>query len=129
MGSGQDYADSTRIIAFAAAGGLGLPDRDYYVKTDAKSQEIRAANMWNTSSTCWNCWAIRRPQAKTDAQVVMDIETALAKASLTRVDQRDPHKLFHNMTLRAAAGADARVSPGDAYFAALRIEPRRRALT
>ena len=39
FGSSQDFADSTRVIAFASAGGLGLPDRDYYVKTDAKSQE------------------------------------------------------------------------------------------
>jgi len=41
FGSNQDFADSSRIIAFASAGGLGLPDRDYYVKTDAKSQETR----------------------------------------------------------------------------------------
>ena len=37
FGSNQDFADSSRVIAFADAGGLGLPDRDYYVKTDAKS--------------------------------------------------------------------------------------------
>ena len=42
FGSNQDFADSTRVIAFAYAGGLGLPDRDYYVKTDAKSEETRA---------------------------------------------------------------------------------------
>ena len=42
FGSAQDYADSSRVIAFASAGGLGLPDRDYYVNPDAKSQEIRA---------------------------------------------------------------------------------------
>ena len=45
FGSNQDYADSSRVIAFADAGGLGLPDRDYYVKTDAKSQETRAKYM------------------------------------------------------------------------------------
>src|SRR5438270_3414138 len=39
--SSQDFDNSTQVIAFAAAGGLGLPDRDYYVKSDAKSQEIR----------------------------------------------------------------------------------------
>src|SRR5208282_2155513 len=39
--SNQDYADSSSIIAFADAGGLGLPDRDYYTKTDAKSEETR----------------------------------------------------------------------------------------
>ena len=41
FGSGQDFADSNTVIAFARAGGLGLPDRDYYTKTDAKSKEIR----------------------------------------------------------------------------------------
>ena len=41
FGSSQDYADSSSVIAFADAGGLGLPDRDYYTKTDAKSEEIR----------------------------------------------------------------------------------------
>ena len=41
FGSSQDYADATRVIAFANAGGLGLPDRDYYVKTEAKSVEAR----------------------------------------------------------------------------------------
>ncbi|MDP8988611.1 MAG: M13 family metallopeptidase, partial [Acidobacteriota bacterium] len=39
--SGQDFADSNRVIAFLGAGGLGLPDRDYYTKTDPKSVEIR----------------------------------------------------------------------------------------
>src|SRR4029077_20252829 len=41
FGSNQDYADASRVIAFASAGGLGLPDRDYYTKTDAKSEETR----------------------------------------------------------------------------------------
>src|SRR5207245_10234462 len=41
FGSDQDFGDATQVIAFAHAGGLGLPDRDYYTKTDAKSKEIR----------------------------------------------------------------------------------------
>ena len=41
FGSAQDLADSTQVIAFASAGGLGLPDRDYYLKTDARMAEIR----------------------------------------------------------------------------------------
>ncbi len=41
FGSDQDFSDSNQVIAFAVAGGLGLPDRDYYTKTDAKSEEIR----------------------------------------------------------------------------------------
>ena len=42
FGSSQDFADSSRVIAFASSGGLGLPDRDYYVNSDTKSQDIRA---------------------------------------------------------------------------------------
>jgi putative endopeptidase len=41
FGSNQDFADSLSIIAFADTGGLGLPDRDYYSKTDAKSEDLR----------------------------------------------------------------------------------------
>ena len=50
-----------------------------------------------------------REAAEKDARTVMDIETALAKASLTRVDKRDPYKLFHKMTPRAVRSADSRV--------------------
>jgi endothelin-converting enzyme/putative endopeptidase len=96
FGSNQDYADSSRVIAFANAGGLGLPDRDYYVKPDAKSQETRQKYVEHVQKMFE---LIGEPAeiAKMHAQTVMDIETAMAKASLTRVEQRDPHKLFHKM--------------------------------
>ena len=97
FGSNQDFADSSRIIAFASAGGLGLPDRDYYVKTDAKSQETRQKYVEHMQKMFELLGA--PPQiAKAHAQTVMDIETALAKVSLTRVEKRDPYKLFHKMT-------------------------------
>jgi endothelin-converting enzyme/putative endopeptidase len=97
FGSNQDFADSTRVIAFATAGGLGLPDRDYYVKTDAKSVETRAKYLQHVAKMLE--LSGETPQkAKADARTVMAIETALAKASLTRVEQRDPYKLFHKMT-------------------------------
>src|SRR5690348_8432574 len=80
FGSSQDYADSSRVIGFLTAGGLGLPDRDYYVKTDTKSQEIRQryiAHVQQMLELAGEPAAL----AKTDARTVMDIETALAKAS------------------------------------------------
>jgi endothelin-converting enzyme/putative endopeptidase len=98
FGSDQDFANSNEVIAFATAGGLGLPDRDYYTKTDAKSEEIRlkyVAHVQRMLEMIGDAPAI----AKKEAQTVMDIETALAKASLTRVEQRDPHNLFHKMNL------------------------------
>jgi putative endopeptidase len=97
FGSNQDFADSTRVIAFATAGGLGLPDRDYYVKTDAKSQETRQKYLEHVAKM-FELIGEQPKQAKRDARTVMAIETGLAKASLTRVEQRDPYKLFHKLT-------------------------------
>jgi putative endopeptidase len=117
MDSGQDFADATRVIAFAGGGGLGLPDRDSYLKEDAKSKDIRdkyvahIANMFQLSGAT-------PEQAKRSAAKVMEIETALAKASLSRVDKRDPYKLFHKMN---GKGLQA-LTPGfdwRAYLAAL----------
>jgi len=96
--SNQDFADSSREIAFAGAGGLGLPDRDYYTKTDAKSQEIRKKYVAHVQRMLELAGEPRAKSAK-EARAVMGIETALAKASLTRVEQRDPYKLFHKMDL------------------------------
>lgn len=52
FGADQDFNDTSRVIAFAVAGGLGLPDRDYYVKEDAKSESTRTRRC-GTASTAW----------------------------------------------------------------------------
>jgi len=94
--SSQDFANSERMIAFALAGGLGLPDRDYYTKTDPKSQETRARYLEHVAAM-FRLLGDAPATAKGQAQTVMEIETALAKASLTRVEKRDPYKLYHRM--------------------------------
>ncbi len=94
----QDYGDATRIIAFAYAGGLGLPDRDYYFKTDARSQNLRNKYLAHVQKT-FELLGDAPANAAKEARTVMDIETALAKASLTRVELRDPYKTYHKMTL------------------------------
>ena len=94
--SDQDYADATQVIAFARRGGIGLPDRDYYFKDDDRSKEIRASYLGHIART-FQLLGDSSEVATRNATVVMDIEMALAKASLTRVDRRDPHKLFHKM--------------------------------
>lgn len=96
FGSDQDFSDSSQVIAFALAGGLGLPDRDYYTKTDAKSEEIRQKYLAHVAKML-ELVGDKPAAAKNEAQSIMRIETALAKASLTRVERRDPHKLFHKM--------------------------------
>ena len=96
FGSDQDFGDATQVIAEAGAGGLGLPDRDYYTKTDAKSQEIRDKYVTHVENML-QLIGESAEEAKQDAQSVMAIETALAKASLTRVERRDPYNIYHKM--------------------------------
>jgi putative endopeptidase len=96
FGSDQDFSDSNQVIAFAVAGGLGLPDRDYYTKPEAKSEEIRQKYLVHVQKML-ELLGDPPEAAKREAATIMKIETALAKASLTRVEQRDPHNLFHKM--------------------------------
>ena len=103
FGSNQDFADSNNVIAFASAGGLGLPDRDYYVKTDPKSRETRARYVDHVARML-RLLGDPAATARGEAETVMAIETEMAKASLTRVDKRDPYKLFHKLS-RAEAEA------------------------
>jgi len=117
FGSNQDFEDSTKVIAFAGAGGLGLPDRDYYTKTDVKSVETRQKYLEHVAKML-GLLGEQAELSQRHARTVMTIETALAKASLTRVEQRDPYKLFHKMPL--AKFKELAPSFGwDAYFATL----------
>ena len=99
FGVDQDFADSSQIIAFLGAGGLGLPDRDYYTKSDAKSEEIRQKYVAHVQRVL-ELIGDAPDVAKREAQTIMKMETAMANASLTRVEQRDPHNLFHKMDLK-----------------------------
>ncbi len=121
FGSNQDFADSSSVIAFADAGGLGLPDRDYYTKTDAKSEETRAEVPGAYDADVWPAGRFAGAAAA-NAKTVMRIETALAKASLTRVEQRDPYKLFHKMTLAQLQALTPSFQWSD-YLAALQAPP------
>ncbi len=94
MGSNQDYADSSAMISFYNAGGLGLPERDYYTRTDAKSVEQRQQYVAHVSKI-FALAGEPEAQAAKDAETVLAIETRLAKASLTITEQRDPQNLNH----------------------------------
>jgi len=96
FGSEQDLTDATQFIAALYAGGLGLPDRDDYLDPDPKSQQIREKYREHVLRTLQLLGDDAATAKKTTA-LVMDIETALAKASLTRVERRDPYKIFHRM--------------------------------
>jgi putative endopeptidase len=93
----QDYRDASQVIANTDQGGLGLPDRDYYTKTDAKSVELRKAYVAHVQKM-FELLGDKPDAAAAEAQTVMHIETALAKGSMTRVERRDPKALDHKMT-------------------------------
>jgi putative endopeptidase len=96
QGSTQDPDDSEQQIAEIDQGGLGLPDRDYYTKDDAKSKEIRSRYVVHVQKV-FELMGESSDVANKGAETVMRMETALAKAQLTRVDRRDPYKLKHKM--------------------------------
>jgi putative endopeptidase len=117
--SDQDFADSQSVIAFAGRGALGLPDRDYYTKTDPKSIEIRDRYVAHMTRM-FELLGDKHDDAARAAQDVMTIETELAKSMLTRVELRDPHKLFHKMK-RAEFAALAPVLDWNSYFTAVKL--------
>jgi putative endopeptidase len=98
FGVSQDQKDSTRQIAEAGQGGLGLPDRDYYLADNPRQKKIRedyVAHMTRMFQLAGDT----PEKAASEAQAVMEIETALARGSLSRTDLRDPVKRYHIMTL------------------------------
>ncbi len=97
FGSGQDFKDSTKVIAQVDQGGIGLPDRDYYFREDAKSAELRQQYVAHVTRM-FELMGDKPDVAKAHADTVMRIETALAKGSLDNVSRRDPEKQYHKMT-------------------------------
>jgi endothelin-converting enzyme/putative endopeptidase len=115
FGSNQDAKNSTQFIAEVDQGGIGLPDRDYYFKDDPKSQEIRKQYLAHVQKML-ELLGDKPEAAAAEAQTVMRIETALAKGSLTRVERRDPNKIYHKMT-REDLQALSPTFAWDRYFA------------
>lgn len=94
----QDAKESTRYIGILSQGGLGLPDRDYYLKEDQRSKEIRDKYVAHVARML-ELAGEKAEAARADAAIVMNVETHLAKASFTRVENRDPQKTYNKMTL------------------------------
>jgi putative endopeptidase len=98
FGSQQDFKNSTQEIAGARQGGLGMPDRDYYTKDDEKSVTLQVAYVRHMTNM-FKLMGDDEATAAAEAKKVMDIETSLAKASMTNVERRDPEHVYHKMTL------------------------------
>src|ERR1700730_3608932 len=97
FGSTQDMNNSSQVIGGADQGGLGLPDRDYYTKTDEKSKEIRGQYQEHIAKIL-ALVGDDAAKAAVEAKTMLDVETNLAEASLTNVERRDPEKTYHKMS-------------------------------
>ncbi len=98
FGSVPDFKNSNDMIAGVGQGGLGLPDRDYYTRDDEKSTKLRADYVQHVTNM-FKLLGDSDTTAAAEARTVMDIETRLAKASMPRVDLRNPDKIYHKMPL------------------------------
>jgi putative endopeptidase len=98
FGVGQDQKDSNQQIAQAGQGGIGLPDRDYYLLDTPREKKIREDYVAHMSKM-FQLAGDSQEKATAEAQTVMAIETALAQDSMSRTDRRDPAKRYHIMTL------------------------------
>ena len=110
FGSTQDAKNSSQVIGGADQGGLGLPDRDYYTKTDDKSKQLREQYVQHVTNM-FGLMGDDPAKAATESKTVMSIETALAEASMNRVDRRDPDKTYHKM----GPGDLAKLTPSFAW--------------
>jgi putative endopeptidase len=99
FGSGADFKNAKQVIAQADQGGLSLPDRDYYLKDDPKSVELRKQYVQHVTNM-FKLLGDAPDKAAAEATAVMNVETALAKGSGDRVERRDPERIYHKMPVK-----------------------------
>ncbi len=119
FGSEPDPKNSDVVIAAAGQGGLGLPDRDYYLRDDEKSQKLREQYITHVA-TILRLGGESIEGAMEQTRAVMRIETALAKGSKTRVELRDPVANYHRMTEAELMGQTLHFD-WPVYFAAIGV--------
>ncbi len=96
FGSTQDAKNSSQVIGGADQDGLGLPERDYYTRTDDKSKQLRQQYEVHVAKIL-QLAGDDAARAASEAKSIMELETRLAESSMTRVDRRDPDKTYHKM--------------------------------
>ncbi len=118
--SGPDAKNSKMEIAQLDQSGLGLPDKDYYLKNDKHTKEIRDKYIVHIKKM-FMLTGENAKQAQEDANSILKIETQLAKASMSRVERRDPKKIYHKMSLKKLSNS----VPGfkwDEYFSLMDVQ-------
>jgi len=96
--SGQDAKDSNAVIGQADQGGIGLPEKDYYFRADAKAVETRKEYVAHITRML-QLTGVAATDAAKQAETIMRLETALAKVSLDVTSRRDPLQTYHKMKL------------------------------
>lgn len=120
-GIDQDMKDSEKYILYLGQGGLGMPDRDYYLKNDEESVRVRTAYQAHLMRLLE--LAGRKATAKEEAALVLNIETAIAKASMKKEDLRDVDKTYHKRSLSQLKKLTPHIDWQD-YFKILGAKPR-----
>lgn len=99
FGKMQDFKDSTQVIGYADQGGLGMPRRADYIKDSAAAQKLRHEYVTHVARML-ELYGTDTEQARHNAQRILQIETVLAKASMSRAERRDPRAIYHPTSLK-----------------------------
>lgn len=120
FGSMQDFKNSKKMIGAAVQGGLGLPDRDYYLKEGAKFKQIRESYV-NHIAKMFELLGHPPDESLAQAHTVMKLEAQMAKFSMSQVEQRDPHAIYHIMNRAQLSHFTPGFSWKD-YFSAMQLD-------
>ncbi len=104
FGPAQDLADASKMVAGIDQGGMALPSLDYYLDNSERFKELRAKYLQHIQKM-FELAGDSSQKAAAEAKTVMEIETALAKASMDNVTRRDPQKIYHKLTLQQLKAA------------------------
>ncbi len=113
----QDYRDSEQMVGGLDQGGLGLPDREYYLSDDAKKTEIRKQYEAHVSKSL-QLLGVSKKTASQNAATIVRIETSLARSSQSRTERRDPYNIYHRLE-REGVVKTAPHFAWDAYLSSL----------
>jgi putative endopeptidase len=102
FGEQQDFKDARKQIAAVDQGGLGLPERDFYFRTGDVAEKTRTQYVQHITNIL-KLMGEPEPNAASDAQKIMQLETALAKVSMDITSQRDPNNVYHLMPVSQLA--------------------------
>jgi putative endopeptidase len=112
-----DSKNSSMVIAWLFQGGIGMPDRDYYIEKDERSEELRKAYL-DYIQTVFTLYGTSTADAQLFAGRIMAFETRLAQASMTRLDMRDPNAIYNKIS-RSELSQKYSAFNWDAYFTGL----------